>query len=129
MSEQSETPQAPPKKPSQPEKAPEKASKGRVIKYMGMSDVRNFYPGETLLGRTAPLDTYVEWRTDNNHLVNTDDYPSVPAEFWDALVGGFDQPTFADVTEAHTSSDKSVPKGDYETVYRPEGFRPKQSHT
>lgn len=95
---------------------PQVANSGRLIKYLGTSDIRRLEVGENLLN-TQPigLQTTVEWTTDRNHVINTADYPDVPDAFWNQLVT-YD--TFQDITNLQPHE---VPKSDWEAIYRPQG--------
>lgn len=59
------------------------------IKYMGVSDVRRLEKGEHFNGRLNEkyaLDGDIEWNWENNHIIDTDDFPSVDDEFWTMLL-------------------------------------------
>jgi hypothetical protein len=57
--------------PSQKEKA---TDTGRLIKYMGASDVRRIAKGEDFGGQLAdPIESDLEWNWDNNHVVDVDE--------------------------------------------------------
>lgn len=89
--------------------------KGRVIKFMGSSDIRRLEPGESLLHTVEPLKHRLEWHAKNgSHLIHTADYPEVPKAFWDQLLKFTD---FQDVTEEFHDEDKEVPPGLWDRIW------------
>lgn len=89
--------------------------KGRVIKYMGSSDIRRFEIGETLLRSVVPLRKTIEWHATKGHLLHTAEHPEVPESFWDRVLNFTD---FKDVTGEFHDPKKNVPKGLWETLWR-----------
>jgi len=85
-----------------------------IVKFMGSSDIRMFYPGATLLDQVEPLEEELVWDKATEHLLDTEDHPDVPQEFWDVLLE-FDE--FKDVTDDVAGG--NVPRNEYEKLYKP----------
>lgn len=81
------------------------------IKYMGNADVRRLEKGEDFGGRLGvPLDGEIEWNWDNNHVINTEDFPGADEEFWNLLLK---EPDFKDVTDL-----KRIPTNEAQQTWR-----------
>lgn len=93
---------------------PKTTTTGRRIKYLGTSDIRRLEVGENLLStQQEGLIVNVEWNPNNNHLINTANFPDVPDAFWNQLIT---YGTFIEVEPGQT-----VPKSDWEMIFRPQG--------
>lgn len=106
--------------PSEPSVQVKSENRGRLIKYMGSSDIRRLLPGENLVFSVEPLKEMLEWNPQNGHTLNTADYHNVPKKFWDQLLRFED---WRDVTDEHHDPKKEVPRNRWQEMWGPESRR------